>query len=159
MFVCVQSVEWTVIASMHEPRSLCGAAVLDDQIIVVGGSSGTLWSVTLMAFSMLQESSLTLYLQGSSLTLSLQGSCLTLSLQESSLTLSLKRFSLTHSLQVLFNHFPERVHFDPFLAMIQFIYVIARIQFNPFSVRVQIFLLTVQFNPLPSWENCLKRFS
>ena len=44
--MCMQIVEWTVIASMHEPRSLCGAAVLDDQIIVVGGSSGTLWSVT-----------------------------------------------------------------------------------------------------------------
>ena len=87
--MCVQSVEWTVIASMHEPRSLCGAAVLDDQIIVVGGSSGTLWSVTLMAFSMLQESRLTLSFEWSSLTLSLKGSCLTLSFEQSSLTLSL----------------------------------------------------------------------
>lgn len=65
--------------------------------------------------------------------------------------------------KVLFNHFPERVHFerefDPSLAMIQFNHVIARIQFTPFSMRVQVFLLRVQFNPLSSWENCLKRFS
>ena len=47
----VQAVEWTVIAGMHESRSLCGAAVLDDQIVVVGGNSGTQWSVTVIAFT------------------------------------------------------------------------------------------------------------